>query len=236
MGTHFYGSPALATMNERLGESVALPVGKAFGRADGGSTAWRWSRDETWHGGVELAAWRDNVAAAGNDPSPARVRASTMFQTLSFSGAFRFLPLPRFKSSGIDPYLGLLGYRAFARGTNTIKGFHALLLTQVGVTRFAHAFELDVPRADTRVSYEGWSLGAHYGGGLRLAWRLGQWIDLEIDGCYLQTLPLLARSSVGTFEVRGQDLRARSSELGVEGIARSRWQIVTAKAGASIFF
>ncbi len=235
-GLLFYGSPFLGLMNQRLGNSLALPVEAELGRTRAFAGSWRKSLNETWHWGAEATHGSENIAAEGTGNSPASVKASTSFQSLSLWGALRFAPVPRFSTSGFSPYLGLIGFRPLSGGTNTIKGFYALLLAKGGIGRFAHAFDLRIPRDETAVAYSGWALNAHYGGGLRAAYRLGQWADAELETCYVGTLPLYARTQVEAFEVEGQNLGTRRNELQVTEITRAHWQMVTVKAGLSVFF
>lgn len=235
-GLLLYGSPSLNVMNKRLGNSLALPVSSEFGRTQGYALHWRNSTRETWHWGLEGTLASETLSAEGTSTPPARVMASTAFQNLSLWGALRFAPLPRFSASSFSPFLGLVGFRPNSGGTNSIKGFYALLIAKAGFGRFSHSYELEIPQDNSAVAYSGWALNGHYGGGLRAAYRLGQWADFELETCYVGTLPLLARTEVSSFLVEGQNLLSRKGELQAHDITRSRWQMVSVTAGLSLFF
>ena len=132
--------------------------------------------------------------------------------------------------------MSLAGIGARAGGTNNIKGLHALLIARLGLGLYTHSHEIILPGDDTHIAYAAKAVHLPYGGGLRLAYRLGALGDLWFDACYLGHLPLWSREAVSDFRVRGQRHESEPAALGVRPIARSPWQVVSLALGFSVFF
>jgi len=224
-GVTFYTSPQLSTINERLGNSPRLTVDNEFGRALTNQATYENSNPtDTLNWGVELQQWGETHrgAATTAEENP-RSEATLAFVRLWLTGGVRLWPWvgPIVVQRNTN-FLGHAVQMAKARALG--PGFYSWLRFATGPLLWRHDYLLSDDVNQTAIDYA--SRTAAWEGGLRwtAGWRLGHFCDLGLDISASKSVALKSENIVGQSYLSGRDNSDSSSTLGVDTLAKAKWQ------------
>lgn len=236
-GASFYTSPELSSINERMGNSPRLTVEHEFGRAKLIQATFEQSeRNDIWVWGGEFQQWGESyfgqAKSGGETP---RSESGLSFLRFWLTGGVRLWPWigPTIVKQNTN-FTGVAVRMAKSRALGS--GLFSWLRVTTGPLLWRHSYLLSDTENQTEINYALQSVA--WEGGLRwtLGWRLGSFCDLGVDVVASRSLPVKTETIVGQYILSGRESLDSSSDLGVEGLAKARWQTFQSLVFIRFFF
>ncbi len=237
-GVAFYKSPALETINARLGNSVSLKQPQEFGRNSTMGLEFLKGYRDTWYIGGTINWFGNTLLASSNSVDHFSVSSTLRFFDLSGRIGLRVYPWPTFAT--FKPYaLGLVGIGMGAEYNAPavkIKHLFFVLLADCGLRLVTHDYSHVNAQEGTNIAYEFSSYQGLGGGTGRLGFRFGDIGDLVFDSSYLISSSFYSKSKVTAFTLKEERLEFKRNELGIVTLSKASWITLQLKVGAFIYF
>lgn len=236
-GLVFYKSSELITINERLGNSPRLTVEHEFGRTQVNQVTFEQTRKrDVWLWGAELQQWGETHRgfATNGEDSP-RSEATLAFTRLWITGGVRLWPWVG--PTIVRQNTNLTGLAVRMPSVRPLgSGPFSWLRLAAGSLLWKHDYLLYDAANQTEIDYASRSASWDVGVRWTVGWRLGSFCDIGADFVSSRSFPFKSQTLVGQYSLSGRDSRDVAVNLGVEQLAKARWETIQSLVFVRFFY